>query len=238
MIPGNEESGKRFGRWSVLVFFLAGCSPNLVERAIDARGGAIESYRKEVEADVEAGIPGQWSWALAYRAPDSFRWSLHTFGEEQILLFDGETARHQLGGALLPATSADDAVRSQAQWFAVTSLDVLRTEEVHWEEVPAGDLPPGVARGLRARFAGSQTSFELFFDRSTLLVGARGPVALAPIGAGLLDATFSDFRSVDGYRLPHRGEYRLDGVPLMRERVLDWKVNPPDLSPDIFAGAQ
>ena len=162
-----------------------------------------------------AGVPGEWTWSLAYRVPESFRWTLPTLGEEQRLLFDGTMARHQLGGATLPAVKGDGDVRSQAQWFAVTSLDVLRDPRVSWRELDRDELPPGASAGLRASFADIPGSFELFFDDRGLLSRARGTVALALIGKGVLDARFSDYRAVDGYQFPVCG-----GV-LPRRRAAD-----------------
>ncbi len=239
MIPSLEQIRKPTAKILVGLAVLAttACSPNLVERAIDARGGALDSYRKTVDAEVVAGMPGRWSWEVAYRAPESFRWSLETLGDDQSLLFDGVSSRHRLGSALLPPTPADEAVRSQARWFAVTALDVLEGPAVSWRELPPAELPEGVASGLSAEFSGSSTRFELFFDERDLLARARGRVALAPVGAGMLDATFSSYLRVGGYQLPHSGTYRLDGQPLMRETVRRWLPNDPSLEgPDVFSG--
>jgi len=237
MIPAYEESRP----WlvaAVALVALAGapaCSRNLVERAIDARGGPLHSYRKEVDATVEIGIPGRWSWEVVFREPDSFRWSLHTFGEDQRLIYDGERVVHQLGSATLPPSPPDDGVRSQARWFAVTSLDILERPEVRWEELPPSELPPGVARGLRARFADGPSPFELYFDPGGLLVRARGRVEVQPVGAGLLDAAFSDYRFIDGFRLPFSGVYRLDGELLMRESIRRWRPNDPTIGSELLS---
>lgn len=219
----------------VALFALSACTQTLVERAIEARGGSMASYRKEVDAQVALGIPGEWSWEVAYRVPESFRWTLYTFGEEQRLLYDGTHTTHQLGSATLPPSTADEGVRSQAHWFAVTSLDVLEGPGVTWAEMPASGLPPGVARGLSARFDGHPGAFDLFFDERGLLRRARGPVSMQPVGAGWLEATFSDYREVDGYRLPFSGEYRLDDQPLMRETVRHWTPNDPSIDATYFS---
>lgn len=242
MIPSFEPNRK--GRRALvalvaLVSLASGpvaCTPNLVERAIEARGGALDSYGKSVDAEVFFGIPGTWSWEVAYRAPESFRWSLETYGEEQHLVFDGTNMRHLLGGAALPPVAADEAVRSQAGWFAVTSLDVLEDPRARWRELPPSALPEGVARGLVAELAGAPEPFRLYFDDRTLLVGASGRVAMAPIGAGALEATFSQFREVDGFLLPFAGAYELNGTPLMRESVREWRPNDPALeAPSAFS---
>lgn len=222
---------------SAVVLVGSGCSSTLVERAIDARGGPLASYRKTVDADVKAGMPGTWAWEVAYRVPDSFRWTLHTHGEEQILLFDGRASRQQLGTVLLPPTATDDAVRSQAHWFAVTSLDVLADPTVSWREIPGAQLPAGAAAGIVARFGPDGPPFELYFDERDLLVRARGRVALAPIGSGLIEAEFTDYREVDGFLLPFAGTYRLDGADLMTERVRGWRPDDPSLEgPSVFSG--
>lgn len=236
MIQFFEQSRKAFAAVAAILLS-SGCSSTLVERAIDARGGPLESYRKSVDADVKAGMPGTWAWEVAYRVPDSFRWTLATHGEEQSLLFDGDVSRHQLGTVLLPPTAADDAVRSQAHWFAVTSLDVLLDPTVAWREVPRAQLPTGTAAGIVARFGAAGPPFELYFDDRNLLVRARGRVALAPIGSGLIDAEFRDYREVEGFLLPFAGAYRLDGHDLMTERVRGWRPDDPSLEgPSVFSG--
>ena len=207
---------------------LAGCSTSLASRVIDARGGALSSYRKIVDAEVTAGMPGTWSWEVAYRVPDSFRWSLHTHGDDQTLSFDGERSQQQLGSVSLPPVAADAGVRSQARWFALTSLDVLLDPQVRWSELGKSELPPGASSGLVARF-GDGPAYTLYFDARDLLVRARGPIAMFPIGAGELEASFSDYRDVEGYLLPFRGQYRLDDRELMREDVRAWKPDDPSL---------
>lgn len=239
MIHFFDESRKAARQGLCAIFLLGafGCSSTLVERVIDARGGPLGSYRKHVDAEVVAGMPGTWEWEVDYRAPDSFRWTLGTHGEEQSLLFDGRDSRQQLGSVTLPPVPADDAVRSLADWFAFTSLDFLQDPRVSWSEIDAADLPEGAASGLVARCAPSGGRFELFFDERYLLVRARGHVALVPIGAGQLDADFSDYREVGGYRLPFAGEYRLEGHDLMREAVRSWTPDASSLEEaSVFRG--
>ena len=222
--------------WVVPLVGLMACTPPLVGRAIQARGGPLPSYSKAVDVEVWTGIPGDWSWELAYRVPESFRWSLDTWAAPQRILFDGRMVRHQLGSAMMPPAAADRAVRSQARWFAVTSLDVLVDPRTSWSELPAAQLPPGMSRGLIARWEDDPAVFELFFDEKALLKRARGHVSLGPIGEGLLEANFADYRKVDGFWLPFAVAYRLDGEPLMRESVEIWRPNDGELKPGLFAG--
>lgn len=231
------DEGRKGCAIVLAVLALGGCSTNLVERVIDARGGPLASYRKRVDAEVKSGMPGSWSWEVAYRVPESFRWTLDTHGDEQTLLFDGVSSRQRLGSVALPPLPADGAVRSQAHWFAFTSLDVLLDPRVRWRELPESALPEGASSGLSARFGETGPAYELFFDDRDLLVRARGPVAMVPIGAGQLDATFADYRDVDGWVLPFSGSYRLDGHALMRETVRGWQPDDPSLEgPSAFTG--
>jgi hypothetical protein len=206
---------------------LGGCSAGIVERAIAARGGPLESYSREVDARVYRKIPGEWSWVMAYRYPESFRWTLRTFGEEQSVTFDGERVRFELGRAPLPGSEASVAdVRSQARWLAVTSLDVLTgSQRVAWQELPRSQVPSGYAAGIRASFGEGGGAYELYFDQRDLLVAAAGQVALQPIGSGRLEARFSDFRETSGFLLPYRLSYRLEGEPLLDEQVARWVPN-------------
>lgn len=197
----------------------------------------MSSYRKQVDADVLARMPGTWAWQVAYRVPHQFRWTLETLGDDQSILFDGANMRHQLGEAALPATPPGPDVWSQARWFGATSLDVLETEDVTWRPVAEADLPTGSTSGVRVRFAGSPEEIALFFDERDLLVRARGFLAMPPVGAGHIDATFSDYRPVEGYLLPYRAEYTLEGQPFARETVRWWKPNDSPLErTGYFAG--
>jgi len=183
-------------------------------------------------------MKGTWRWELAYHVPDSFRWSISTWGDEQTLLFDGTTLRHRLGSAELPPLAADPPVRSQARWLAATALQILEDPRVAWHELAAEELPTGVLHGLRLRWLeGDSRPYDLFFDDRYLLVRARGDVSLEPMGSGLLDVSFSDFRDVDDFRLPFSATYHLDDTLILRESVRSWRPNPGDLAAGDFAGS-
>jgi hypothetical protein len=216
---------------------LAGCARGAVERAVAARGGLLHSSYREVDGSVHQGFPGEWSWEISYRTPDLLRWTIHTYGEDQSYVYDGRRVVLHLGTATLPVDPAAAAgFRTQARWFAVTSLDVLTDASLTtWEEIPVADLPPGVRRGLRASFRDGSGPYLLFFDDRDLLVAAEGDVALPPIGSGRLRADWQDFRDVGGFVLPFAGRYTLDGRPLMDERVRQWIPNDPTLTPASFA---
>lgn len=215
----------------------AGCARTLVDRAIAARGGRLESLLRESEARVYEGFPGEWSWEIAYRYPDLFRWTLHTFGEEQSYVYDGSSAVMYLGSAALPTDPAFLAsFRSQARWFAVTMLDVLAdASRVSLRELPADRLLPGSKSGVEARFGDDGATYLLFFDDRDLLVSAEGWVSLPPIGAGSLRVELRDYRVVDGFALPWTGRYWLEGQQLVDERVLRYAPDDPALTAAVFA---
>lgn len=229
------------GRRAALLFAACavlsqGCTETLLERAIRARGGRLESLEREVDARVHFGFAGEWSWEMAYRRPELFRWTIHTYGEEQSYVYDGRSAALFLGSAMLPVEPAALAsFRSQARWIAVTALDVLASDRLAWEELAPAELPPGIARGLRARFLDDGATYLLYLDGRDLLVAADGPILLPPIGAGQLHADFEDFRAVDGYRLPFLVRYALDGRALVDESVRRWVPNDPELTEASFA---
>src|SRR5262245_6781583 len=67
------------GGWCMVVasLALAACAPRpLVERAIRARGGPLESVIRDVEADVRVGFPGTWRWQTAFMVPDRYAWTI------------------------------------------------------------------------------------------------------------------------------------------------------------------
>lgn len=242
MIPVVEPNRKTavLVALAVALLLAPGCTAarrDLVGDAIEARGGPLASYRKKVDADVAAGLPGNWAWEVAYRVPHQFGWILETLGEEQGVLFDGREVRHRVGEAVLAPTPADREAWSQSWWFGATSLDVLREPGVSLETLPSELLPGGTQWGLRVRHPSSPEPIELFFDEDLLLVGARGFVALPPIGAGRVQARFSEFRETDGYLLPYRADYELEGHPFARETVRWWRPNdPPSGDTTFFSG--
>src|SRR5258708_770275 len=89
---------------ALLVAVGAGCSRPLLERAIAARGGPLTSLSRDVEADVQAGFPGSWTWRFDYRVPDLLRWTLETYGDEQSVAYDGKDVHFFLGSARLADT--------------------------------------------------------------------------------------------------------------------------------------
>lgn len=241
MTPAGEESAARgrlaaTGLLLALLLALASCTRPLAERAIEARGGPLTSLARYAEADVHQGFPGTWRWRVDYHTPDLLRWTLETYGEEQTFAWDGAEVRYFLGSALLPPDSADVGdFRTVVRWTAVTMLGALEQDDrVEVAEIPAAELPPGVSAGLRVRYRDDGATYELHFDGDTLLVGARGPVAIPTIGAGELEARFSDFRRAGDYLLPYVGSYTLAGRPLFDERVLRYVPDDPALDAASF----
>jgi len=218
---------------------LAGCARSLAERAVAARGGALTTLSRDVEARVHQGFPGTWRWRVEQRAPDLLRWTLETYGEEQTFSWDGERVRFFLGSASLPPDpAAAGDFRSIVRWTAVTSLGALAQEDqVEVAEIPPAELPFGAAGGLRVRYRDDGATYDVYLDARDLVVGARGPVSVPAVGAGEMSARFSEFRDVAGYVLPYAGSYVLGGESLFEERILRWTVNDPALDADAFRTA-
>lgn len=212
----------------ILALTSVGCARTIVDRAIRARGGELVGVTREVNARVYQGMPGDWSWELAYRAPRDLRWTLHTWGEEQSYVFADGRAIYTLGTARLPVPAgADESMLTQSRWLAVTSLDVLRQPtEASWRELPAAALPPAAVAGIEVRLRDGDTPYRLFFDAADRLIAAEGEISMPPIGSGLLRAHYQSFRDVDGYRLPYRIVYELDGKPFFDEEVVRYVVEP------------
>jgi hypothetical protein len=79
-IPRLRELGPRAQRATVfvaLVAIAAGCTTRpLLERAIAARGGALQGVVLNAEAQVYAGVPGRWHYRRTYLAPDRYAWRI------------------------------------------------------------------------------------------------------------------------------------------------------------------
>jgi len=231
------------GRAGVLLAIAAtalatGCARGLLERAIAARGGALSSLSRVVEAEVHAGFPGRWQWRFDYRVPDQLRWTLDTYGEEQSFAFDGRAVSFYLGSARVAAAPpAVEDFRSHVRWIAVTTLDVLAiADDLVVRDLEPGELPAEVVAGLLATYRDDGARYALYFDEADLLVAAEGPIVLPTIAAGKMSASYSQFRNAAGYLLPYHGSYTLDGQPFFDETVLRYVPNDPLLTPESFRG--
>lgn len=210
-------------------------SPPLVERAIRARGGALNGIARTAEADVYAGFPGAWRWRTVFMPPDRYAWSIDTAGEPNHYVYDGEAVRAFVGDHEVSAAAPASApLTSHARFTAVALLDVLRGAGVRTAALGADELPAGTAAGLRVTLPDG-TTYRLGFDGRLLLLWLSGPASLQPLGDGELIARFGDFRRVHGYLLPYRTAYDFQGLRLADERALAVCPNPPSLDDCTFA---
>jgi len=212
---------------------VAACTPRpLLERAIHARGGALRSFVRASDVDVEAMFPGAWQWRMAFLAPDRYAWSIVTTGGVDHYLFDGQLVRAFVGGRLVASDAAPGSpLRTQARFIAVTNLDLGAGASVL--PLPASELPSGVAAGLSV-VLGDGSRYRLGFDDRNLLVWATGPFEVPQIGRGELTARYDDFRRVGRLLLPFRIRYDLDGRELAVERVVRLCPDDPAVVPASF----
>ncbi|MBY0274796.1 hypothetical protein K2Z84_05620 [Candidatus Binatia bacterium] len=215
----------------------AACTRPLLERAIAARGGPLESLSRESTADVYRGFPGTWAWRFDYLVPDRLRWTIETYGEEQSVAYDGTRVRYFLGsGALpdVPAALSDFA--SIVRWTSVTTLDALASDpRATVRELSAAERPPDAAAALEVRYDDG-ARYVLAFDARDRLVAAEGPIVVPTVAAGRMHATYADFADTEGYDLPATCSYSIDGQPFFREQVRRWWPNDPRLGTSSFAG--
>jgi hypothetical protein len=199
-----------------------GCAPRtLLERAIRARGGSLETIVRDVEATVHAGFPGVWRWRTGFRAPDRYAWSVATNVGFDHYLLDGGTVRVFVGERLVAAEpAAGAALRTHARFTAVVHLDALRLPGVQVAPLPPDVLPAGTVAGLAVAFADTGDRYTVGLDERLLVVAVEGPVSLAPYGAGTLGARYEEFRPANGFLLPHRTTYVFRGAPLADERAI------------------
>jgi hypothetical protein len=234
---GPTPIGRR--RWQAALAIgamaLAGCAPRpLLERAIHARGGPVQSVIRAAEADVEAGFPGAWQWQTAFLAPDRYAWSIVTATGVDHYLFDGSTVRAFIAGRQVATDTAPGApLRTQARFVAVTNLDTVAGAAAV-TALPRDELPPGVAAGLAVELRDDGARYRLGFDDRGLLVWATGPVDMSQIGSGELTARYDDFRRIGGLWLPFRTTYELGSRRLAVERTLRLCPNDPALTSASF----
>jgi len=168
--------------------------------------------------------------------PDRYAVTVYTRAEPNHYVLDGTTTAAFIGARRVALVDApDESLRSQARFFAVTHLDVLRLPGVSVAETPPDAVPPGTAAELTAVFADDGSRWRLAFDARDLVVGVEGPFVVEPVGRGRVRAAFSDFRRVGRWFLPHRAAWTHDGRPLAEERVLRLCPEPPGLDPAAFA---
>jgi len=179
---------------------------------------------------VHAGLPGLWSWRVAYQADGRFGISMITDAGDQTYLTDGATLRGYTDGALLVSEPlAGSALETLLQWTAATTLSAVASPSATIEIVERAPSTTGAARAsaIEVRFADTQARYELMLDDRGRVVEATGPIDAPPVGAGRLHAVFSDFRTVDGHALPFYIAYWLDGQPLLDERVVRFIPHTP-----------
>ncbi len=202
---------------------------SLLARAIDARGGPIERIERSSEGLVHVGLPGRWQWRLVFEPPERMRFTLVTAGEDQDWVTDGRTASTLLGSTVVSSEPlADSQELSAVRWVAAVHLDALRDPAIfRTRELPPEDVPEGRFAALEGTTTDAPAMrYRLVFDRQLRLVEAEGPLSIPAVGSGRVHAVFSDFRWVDGRRLPFEVRYRLDETPLLEEHVVEQHVSP------------
>src|SRR5690242_3033831 len=125
------------------------------------------------------------------------------------------------------------SLASQARFAAVVNLDALRLPGAAVVPLAPADLPPEIATGLAVVLADG-SRFRLGLDERRLVVWARGPLDLSPLGEADVDVRFTDFRPADGLRLPFRAVYAAAGGPFLEERTVAACPNDPRVTPDVF----
>ncbi len=233
------EEGRRaapaFGVALVLVTLAAGCAPRpLLERAVRARGGPLQSFVRASDVDVQAGFPGAWQWRMAFLSPDRYAWSIVTTTGVDHYLFDGRVVRAFVAGRQVAADTAQSApLRTQARFIAVTCLDPSVVSAATVAPIPASDLPSGVASGVSVVLRDG-ARYRLGFDDRSLLVWATGPFDLPQIGRGDLTVRYADYRRVRGLLVPFEIRYELGGRLLALEHVARFCPDDPALSAASF----
>jgi hypothetical protein len=222
----------------VLAVLLAGggCAPRpLLERAIRARGGAVDAVVRVSDVDVHSGFPGRWRWRTVFLPPDRYAWSVETTHDPMHYLFDGTIMRVYLGGALTAEDASPDApLRSHARVVGVALLDVLRAPNVSVRELAREELPPECRAGLAAAFADPPAVYRVCLDDRLLVRRVDGPVDLSPIGRGTVSVRFDELRRVDGLVFARRARWLLDERLLADECVTHLCVAPPELDAASF----
>jgi hypothetical protein len=223
-------------RCAILLALASGCASRpLLERAIRARGGALHSFARQAEADVQTGFPGTWEWRTVFLAPDDYAWSIVTAAGTDHYLFDGRVTRAFIGGREVSVdTGQQTPLRAHARFVSVANLDTVVGNGMPVAPLPVAELPPGVTAGVSVTLPDDGSRYRLGFDERTRLVWATGPVDVPELGRGELSARYDDFRRVGGLWLPFRTTYEINARPLAVERTIRLCPNEPGLEPASF----
>ncbi len=211
------------------VVTFGGCTPRpLLERAIRARGGSLQTLVRQGETRVHQGIPGTWQWRTAFLGPDRFAVTIVTADEPYHYLFDGRVVRAFIGDRAVSADPDRAApLRTEVRFTAVVNLDVLRLPGYRVVPLAAAELLPGATEGLAAVSLEDGARYRLGFDDRGLLAWATGTLDLRPVGRGEVIARFGDFRRVKGLVLPFRTTYAFGDTALAEEEALAVCPNLP-----------
>lgn len=221
---------------AVLAGAVAGCAPRpLLERALAARGGAVNGVVLEADADVYAAFPGRWTYARTFLAPERYAWRIDTSSGADLYVYDGEVVRAFVDEREVSRDASPTApLISHARWTRVVLLHGLDAPGVTVSELPADALPDGVREALRVELPDGST-YLLGFDERTLLVRAEGPLDVWPVAQGTAVALFSDQRRTGAVLLPWAAHYTVGPYRVADETIRAACVDPRGLTPAAFA---
>ncbi len=211
----------------------------ILARAVDAAGGRaafqrIRNFRVRTESMIyQPQTRLKLVVTETVELPDKTRQVMELTGGERIQVLNGEKSWKSLNGEISGLSEAEK--REMQRGLFRDTISLFRRQS--WDDLNIAYLDREVL-GDQAnhvvQVAQKQGDFfRLYIDSKTYLISKKAYHGAPEVGLALLEEIYSDYREVDGIKLPFRTEVRANGRKFIESRVLNVEFNL-DLPEDFF----
>jgi zinc protease len=215
---------------------------DLISRAVAAKGGAaklrsIETVKATATMTVSlGGRPVDLETVTSIHYPGSFRMDAKTPAGPLVQVFhNGEFWVQDARGSREAPQSVADEIRANVQRDSIGLLLGLLDRKLTASRVPDVQVSGHAMPAIRVTGA-SMPPLTVIFDPATALIVRQRYLAPAPQGQPPVDTEeeFSDFRDIDGLKVPFSAAVRVGGVVTVRRALHSVEYNVP-LDASIFS---
>jgi hypothetical protein len=202
----------------------------IVEQAIKAQGGADGLDRARTLSRTGAGTMTLASDAVPFTEetllalPDRVRLTVETKGQRVTLVLNGDKAWKIFGGATLQMSKEGvDEVREEAYVLWLATLTPLLKDTYTLSRLPDASVDGRPVSVLKVSAKGHEDA-KLYFDKSS---GLLAKIERRGREAGVLltkSYIFSDYKDVDGVKLPVHESQLLDGKKFIERTSATYKL--------------